>query len=316
MHGALRRLYQRAARGRRDAGAGRARREAAAKIGETLSGGQRRRLDVALALIGDPELIFLDEPTTGFDPAARRDAWKMLDGLRELGKTIFLTTHYMEEAERLADRIAVIAGGRIVAEGSPGTLGGRDRMGATIRFALPARCSASRIRLPASAGSSGLAGPHRVAIRTGTPLVQLLLLGRVGAGPWPRPARHRRAPPDARGRVPRAHRPGGVRYVHPTIDGALVLHQARYDLRAFAGTAGALLHARPAAGAARPSSSASSATGRSARPRSPSSTFYVPGLCALSIVAASFVNLVISITAQREAGVLRRRRATPVPAAS
>ena len=82
-----------------------------------LSGGQRRRLDVALALIGDPELIFLDEPTTGFDPSARRAAWEVIAGLRDLGKTVFLTTHYMEEAERLADRIAVIAGGRIVAEG-------------------------------------------------------------------------------------------------------------------------------------------------------------------------------------------------------
>jgi ABC-2 type transport system ATP-binding protein len=83
-----------------------------------LSGGQRRRLDVALALIGDPELIFLDEPTTGFDPAARKSAWDVIAGLRDLGKTIFLTTHYMEEAEYLADRIAVLAAGRIVAEGS------------------------------------------------------------------------------------------------------------------------------------------------------------------------------------------------------
>ena len=82
-----------------------------------LSGGQRRRLDVALALIGDPELLFLDEPTTGFDPSARRAAWDVISGLRALGKTIFLTTHYMEEAEYLADRIAVIAKGQIVAEG-------------------------------------------------------------------------------------------------------------------------------------------------------------------------------------------------------
>jgi len=102
-----------------------------------LSGGQRRRLDVALALIGDPELIFLDEPTTGFDPAARRAAWTVIDGLRTLGKTVFLTTHYMEEAERLADRIAVIAGGRIVASGTPQTLGDRDRAAARISFALP-----------------------------------------------------------------------------------------------------------------------------------------------------------------------------------
>ncbi|MQA74638.1 MAG: ATP-binding cassette domain-containing protein [Solirubrobacterales bacterium] len=102
-----------------------------------LSGGERRRLDVALALIGDPELIFLDEPTTGFDPAARRAAWEMLSGLRSLGKTIFLTTHYMEEAERLADRIAVIAGGRIVDAGTPRTLGRRDLAASRISFSLP-----------------------------------------------------------------------------------------------------------------------------------------------------------------------------------
>ncbi len=103
----------------------------------TLSGGQRRRLDVALALIGDPELIFLDEPTTGFDPSARRAAWAVIDGLRALGKTIVLTTHYMEEAERLADRIAVIAGGEIVAAGTPQTLGDRDRAAARVSFTLP-----------------------------------------------------------------------------------------------------------------------------------------------------------------------------------
>jgi len=111
--------------------------EKADTLGERLSGGQRRRLDVALALIGDPELIFLDEPTTGFDPSARRAAWDVVSGLRALGKTVFLTTHYMDEAEHLADRIAVIAAGRIVAEGTPGTLGGRERMAATIRFTLP-----------------------------------------------------------------------------------------------------------------------------------------------------------------------------------
>jgi ABC-2 type transport system ATP-binding protein len=85
----------------------------------TLSGGQLRRLDLALALVGDPELIFLDEPTTGFDPAARRQAWETIRGLRELGKSILLTTHYMEEAQRLSDRIAILGKGRIVATGSP-----------------------------------------------------------------------------------------------------------------------------------------------------------------------------------------------------
>ena len=105
--------------------------------GGLLSGGQQRRVDVALGLIGDPELVFLDEPTTGFDPSARRSAWEMIDGLRRLGKTIFLTTHYLEEAETLADRIAVIRTGTIVAQGTPNTLGGRDRAAYQITFTLP-----------------------------------------------------------------------------------------------------------------------------------------------------------------------------------
>jgi ABC-2 type transport system ATP-binding protein len=111
--------------------------EKADALAHDLSGGQRRRLDVALALIGDPDIVFLDEPTTGFDPAARRTAWEVIAGLRDLGKTIFLTTHYMEEAEYLADRIAVLAKGQIVAQGTPKTLGGRDQMTAAIRFTLP-----------------------------------------------------------------------------------------------------------------------------------------------------------------------------------
>ncbi|HEU0025114.1 MAG TPA: ABC transporter ATP-binding protein [Thermoleophilaceae bacterium] len=93
-----------------------------------LSGGQRRRLDLALALVGDPELIFLDEPTTGFDPAARRTAWNAVRNLRDLGKTVLLTTHYLDEAQELADRVAIVKDGRIVAEGPPGDLGReRDR---------------------------------------------------------------------------------------------------------------------------------------------------------------------------------------------
>jgi ABC-2 type transport system ATP-binding protein len=103
-----------------------------------MSGGQQRRLDVGLALIGDPELLFLDEPTTGFDPSARRHAWEVVRSLRDLGKTVFLTTHYMEEAQALADRLAVIARGRIVAEGSPQDLGGREDAAARISFRVPA----------------------------------------------------------------------------------------------------------------------------------------------------------------------------------
>jgi ABC-2 type transport system ATP-binding protein len=88
-----------------------------------LSGGQRRRLDLALALVGDPELVFLDEPTTGFDPAARRTAWGVVRSLKELGKTVLLTTHYLDEAHELADRVAIVKEGRIVAEGPPDQLG-------------------------------------------------------------------------------------------------------------------------------------------------------------------------------------------------
>src|SRR5204863_9687995 len=89
----------------------------------TLSGGQLRRLDLALALVGDPELIFLDEPTTGFDPAARRNAWETIRSLKQLGKTVLLTTHYLDEAQALCDRVAIIKDGLILAEGAPGELG-------------------------------------------------------------------------------------------------------------------------------------------------------------------------------------------------
>ena len=101
-----------------------------------LSGGQQRRLDVAIGLAGNPELLFLDEPTTGFDPAARRGAWEMVRGLKSLGKTVLLTTHYMEEAEYLADRVAILVEGKIVAQGAPGDLALQDRA-TTVRFRLP-----------------------------------------------------------------------------------------------------------------------------------------------------------------------------------
>jgi ABC-2 type transport system ATP-binding protein len=114
-----------------------------------LSGGQARRLDVAVALAGDPDLLFLDEPTTGFDPSARREAWEVIKNLASLGKTVLLTTHYMDEAQYLADRVAVIAAGRIVAEGPPATLGERDVAGAQIRYRLP----------DGVAPPDGLAGP-------------------------------------------------------------------------------------------------------------------------------------------------------------
>ncbi len=101
-----------------------------------LSGGQQRRLDVGMALIGDPELLFLDEPTTGFDPSARRQAWDVIAGLRDLGKTVFLTTHYMDEAQRLADRVTIISAGEVVARGTPEDLGDRENQPAKISYRL------------------------------------------------------------------------------------------------------------------------------------------------------------------------------------
>ena len=108
------------------------------RVATALSGGQRRRLDLALALVGDPELLFLDEPTTGFDPSARRAAWDIIDGLRDLGKTILLTTHYMDEAERLADRIVVIAPGASSPKARPRRSAAATAPAATITFTLPA----------------------------------------------------------------------------------------------------------------------------------------------------------------------------------
>ena len=125
-----------------------------------LSGGQQRRLDVAIALAGDPDLLFLDEPTTGFDPSARREAWEIVRSLAELGKTILLTTHYMDEAQTLADQVAVISAGRIVARGAPSTLGGRDETRALIRFRL-----AEDVEFPAEARSP-TGRPRRVRDRT------------------------------------------------------------------------------------------------------------------------------------------------------
>jgi ABC-2 type transport system ATP-binding protein len=151
--------------------------EAADRRVRALSGGQRRRLDVGLALVGDPELVFLDEPTTGFDPAARRQAWEVIAGLRELGKTILLTTHYMDEAQALADRVAIIAAGRIVAEGAPADLAAQRST--EIRFTLPAGVGSAE--LPRISGEVATRG-RDVEISTDDPTRDLLALTGWAAG--------------------------------------------------------------------------------------------------------------------------------------
>ena len=133
----------------------------------TLSGGQQRRLDLALGIVGDPDLLFLDEPTTGFDPSARRRSWELVDSLRDLGKTILLTTHYMDEAQNLADRVAIISAGRIVASGTPDSLGGRDEGEAVIAFRLPGPATVAD--LPDGLGARPVLDEGRVELRTTEP---------------------------------------------------------------------------------------------------------------------------------------------------
>jgi ABC-2 type transport system ATP-binding protein len=139
-----------------------------------LSGGQRRRLDLALALVGEPDLIFLDEPTTGFDPAARRQAWSTVRSLCSLGKTVFLTTHYMDEAQALADRVAIMSAGQIIAVGTPDELGGRDARPAEIRFSLPAGMPLDEV--PEVPSESRSLDGDRVCIVTTEPIRAVNLL--------------------------------------------------------------------------------------------------------------------------------------------
>ena len=146
-----------------------------------LSGGQQRRLDVALALIGDPELLFLDEPTTGFDPAARRAAWAVIASLRDLGKTVFLTTHYLDEAATLADRVAIIAAGRIVAEGPPDEIAGHHEA-TTVGFTLPPGIRVDD--LPAPAGGTWRTEGRRAELtcRAAVPALHRLTAWALEAG--------------------------------------------------------------------------------------------------------------------------------------
>ena len=139
--------------------------EQSGKRAGRLSGGQQRRLDMGIAIIGRPELLFLDEPTTGFDPVARRAAWGIIASLREAGTTVLLTTHYMEEAEFLADRVAIIVQGKVMAEGPPGSLAGG---GARIGFRQPQGVGVGE--LPAAAGRVVTSENGRVVLQSDTPL--------------------------------------------------------------------------------------------------------------------------------------------------
>jgi ABC-2 type transport system ATP-binding protein len=145
-----------------------------------LSGGQRRRLDLALGIAGDPELVFLDEPTTGFDPSARRQSWELISALRDLGKTILLTTHYMDEAQQLADRVVVIARGRVIAEGTPDSLGRGASEAALVSFRIPYGVAADALPFPE--GVEVERRERHVSFRTHTPTRDLAPLLARAAG--------------------------------------------------------------------------------------------------------------------------------------
>src|SRR3954454_11525838 len=145
-----------------------------------LSGGQRRRLDLAVGIAGDPELVFLDEPTTGFDPSARRQSWELIRALRDLGKTILLTTHYMDEAQHLADRVVVIARGKVIADGTPDTLGRGADDAARIAFRVPYGVADDALPLPD--GADVERRERQLSFRTHTPTRDLApLLGWAAA---------------------------------------------------------------------------------------------------------------------------------------
>ena len=270
-----------------------------------LSGGQQRRLDVAIALAGDPELLFLDEPTTGFDPSARRNAWEMVKNLVSIGKTVWLTTHFMDEAQYLADRVAVMANGAIVAEGTPESIAGRDRMRTTVRFRPPAGAPTPPSWGQVPIGDGGFAINAEDATRVGP------RRDRVGDRTQ-RGARDARG--DAavtRGRLPRAHRRRGGDGV------SQVLRQIRFTNKAFwRNPASAFFtFAFPLLFLVIFTTLignddvdlGNGVTGKS-------STFYVFAMAAFGLISACYTNIAISVVFAREEGVLKRLRGTPMPA--
>ena len=271
-----------------------------------LSGGQKRRLDLALGLIGGPELLFLDEPTTGFDPNARRDAWQIVRDLRGEGTTILLTTHYMEEAQALADRVAVISGGRIVAAGTPADhRRPRHRPGPNplrpargVHGSRPARqCRASR--WPGHRGNRRADPDPARADRLGAP-------ARHGAGPaHRRPAQPGRHLPATDGRESMMSR-----------DFPMLWHQVRYEQLSFWRNpqSAFFTFAFPVVIIAIFGALFRGASGSSYFYGLSALQYYVPTIAATSVLGACYSQLAIVLSTRRQNGILKRVRATPLPA--
>ena len=247
-----------------------------------LSGGQRRRLDLGLALIGDPELIFLDEPTTGFDPAARRRAWETIRGLRGLGKTILLTTHYLDEAEQLADRVAVLAHGRIVASGTPAELTGVDARDGDPLPRERQRGRARDRRADARAERADRPRPRR----------------------GPRARRPGRPPSDARGGLPEPDRgERRVRLYWHELKGELLLYTRSRELAFFTFLLPMIFFVL-----------LGSTYGHDTIEGVKGSHYLEAGMIGYGAISIAFAGLAIVLVIRRESGILKRLRATPLPA--
>lgn len=279
-----------------------------------LSGGQKRRVDVALGLIGGPEVLFLDEPTTGLDPAARREMWAVVKGLRDVGKTVLLTTHYMDEAEHLADRIIILQAGKIAAEGTPDELSRSLVKRTEVSFTAADGTEPGRL-------SAALKGPGRGRRRNGAAVVRQrserpsgpAWLGRERAGGTGRP-------PGQTSHLGRRIRPdggpagdGGRRGAGVVNQLALAGAQARYALRGFLRNPRAFVFTMVLPVFLLVLFNATFGGGKISVGFGAPATYYTAAVVAYAIMQSSFSSLVISVTAGREAGLLKRFRGTPMP---
>ena len=285
-----------------------------------LSGGQQRRLDLALGIIGNPDLLFLDEPTTGFDPNARRGAWEVIRGLREGGTTILLTTHYMDEAQALADHVAVIAAGEIVAAGTPDTIGGRQQAAVRIRFLLPAGTEPAHLPMPVQRNGewveiqtdeptpvlhhlTGWAldrGLELPGLEVDRPTLEDIYLELTGAA--------------ARAGAPGSEREGTGPGGRGVNSAALIAHQVKYENKAYWRNPRAAIFT-----VAFPLmflvifASLQKTSKISFLPGVNYNQYFVPAIGTYGIVMACYANLGITTAIKRDAGIFKRLQGTPLP---
>ncbi len=273
-----------------------------------LSGGQQRRLDVAVALIGDAELLFLDEPTTGFDPSARRQAWKVIEGLRELGKTVMLTTHYMDEAQALADHVAVISRARS-SRRRHRRLGGRRNAATRVSFEAPANGAGAG--LEESVGGEWSRESGLVVLRTTDPTRSLNQLTAWALANDFQLEGSRSAQPSLEDVY--LELTGGERGGRTVSAPALVLHQFRYEQKVFWRSPPAVFFTVMFPVIFLVLFASLFGDGEIDGLGIKASTYYVPGIITLAVVSATLVNVAMRVVEMRESGRLKRLRGTLLP---